>query len=116
MQICQQIAEANSGDINKAYTSLIEQWLPGSEQPVVYSDPNATLEFGETIAHMAEDPDKELVLPIPYMDSSITRLVLIIVRGICTGCIKKVAHHIFLKSIFGRKKLFGNGFFCVVCF
>lgn len=75
MKICEAIGEANQADIIKAYDSLIDQWLPGSEQTTVYSDPNATLDFGTCMTPLNDESDKELVLPINYMDASITRIV-----------------------------------------
>lgn len=73
MKICEEIAQANESDLNEVNEKLINIWLPGVEQPVIYSDPNATFEFGEVVGP-SDNVEKELVISIPYMDPSISRL------------------------------------------
>lgn len=72
MKICNEIATANESDINEVHEKLIDIWLPGAEQSQVYSDPNATFEFGD-VAGVSDHTEQDLILSIPYMDSSISR-------------------------------------------
>jgi len=71
--ICNEIAKANELNINEVHEKLIDSWLPGAEQKTVYIDPNTTFEFGEIAGGDQGDPENDLIMPIPYMEPSISR-------------------------------------------
>jgi len=74
MKICEDIATANESDINEVHEKLINIWLPGAEQSITYSDPNATLDFGDMV-ESSDNAEKDLIIAIPYLDPTISRLV-----------------------------------------
>lgn len=73
MKISNEIAEANNSDVNEVHEKLINIWLPGSEQHVTHVDPNQTFDFGEAVLPSTDEADKDIIVEIPYMDSSISR-------------------------------------------
>jgi hypothetical protein len=76
LKVVRDIAEAHNLRVDEIYNDLLDKWLTNANDgDELYSDPDATIVFGSSMTETPNGENDDLVLALPILDSSVTRIV-----------------------------------------